>query len=475
MSDIRVRFAPSPTGFLHIGGARTALFNWLYARRHGGKFFLRIEDTDLSRSTDEAIEAILDGMRWLGLDWDKWEGEEDDTVRQTARFDLYKEKVTELLNAEKAYRCYCTAEELAQRRQEAMKARRVPRYDGRCRERSGPAPDLPFAIRFKASTEGQIVVKDMVKDDIVFESSTVDDLIIARSDGTPTYNLTVVVDDVGMGITHVIRGDDHLNNTPRQIQLYRAFGYPIPEFAHLPMILGADKARLSKRHGATAVQQYREAGYLPEAMVNYLVRLGWSHQDQELFTLRELIEKFAFSEVGTSAAIFNPEKLKWVNAHYIKTGDPERLAEPLMPHLARAGVKEELIAPEMLRRVILALRERSRDLKEMAESAACYFLDDIPYDEKTRKFLNPENLFILQRVREKLAQTPFEHDALKDALSAVCEATGLKLAKIAQPIRAAVTGKVVSPGIFDVLEIMGKEKALKRIDTQIARLSGPSA
>ncbi len=470
MSEVRVRFAPSPTGFLHIGGARTALFNWLYARHHGGKFFLRIEDTDQDRSTDEAIEAILDGMRWLGLDWDQWEKGTGDTVRQTERFDLYKEKVAELLNQGKAYRCYCTAEELALRRQEAMKEKRIPRYDGRCRERSEAAPDLPFAIRFKASTEGQIIVDDMVKGKVTFESSTVDDLIIARSDGSPTYNLTVVVDDVAMDITHVIRGDDHLNNTPRQIQLYEAFGYPIPHFAHLPMILGSDKARLSKRHGATAVQQYREEGYLPEAMLNYLVRLGWSHQDQELFTLQELIDKFAVEEVGTSAAIFNPEKLNWVNAHYIKTGDPKALAKPLMPHLAKAGVSDAMMDMDKLHRIILALRERSRDLKEMAESAACYFLDEIPYDETTQKFLRPENLPILEAVREKLDQTPFEHDPLKTALEAVCESMNQKLAKIAQPLRAAVTGKVVSPGIFDVLELLGKEKTLKRIDRQITQL-----
>ncbi len=470
MSEIRVRFAPSPTGFLHIGGARTALFNWLYARHRGGKFFLRIEDTDPSRSTDEAIEAILDGMHWLGLDWDQWEGGSDDVVRQTERFDLYKSKAAELLERGKAYRCYCTAAQLAERRQAALKEKRVPRYDGRCRERSGPAPDLPFAIRFKARTEGKIVVNDLVKGDVVFDRSTMDDLIITRSDGSPTYNLCVVVDDADMAITHVIRGDDHLNNTPRQIQLYEAFDYPVPKFAHVPMILGADKARLSKRHGATAVQQYREEGYLPEAMVNYLVRLGWSHRDQELFTLNELIEKFAVEEVGTSAAIFNPEKLNWINARYIKTGTPDFLIPPLLPHLAKLGIKKESIDFEKLNPVILALRERSRNIVEMAESTACYFLDEIPYDEKTKKFLNAENLPILKAVRDVLAETPFEHDPLKEALQGICEKMGKKLAKIAQPVRAAVTGKTVSPGIFDVLEILGKEKALKRIDAQIALL-----
>lgn len=467
MSEVRVRFAPSPTGFLHIGGARTALFNWLYARHHGGKFFLRIEDTDQSRSTDEAIEAIFDGMRWLGLDWDDWEGGTGETVRQTARFNFYKEKIAELLDKGKAYRCYCTAQELADRRQTAMETKQVPRYDGRCRARSD-RPDLASAIRFKAETEGKITVRDLVKGEVVFDRSILDDLIIARSDGSPTYNFCVVVDDVAMGISHVIRGDDHLNNTPRQIQLYEAFDFPIPEFAHVPMILGSDKARLSKRHGATAVQEYRDQGYLPEAMVNYLVRLGWSHQDQELFTLNELIEKFALEEVGVSAAVFNPEKLLWVNAHYIKTGVPEQLAGRLSVHLKNRGIEKTADDPAYLKRIVTALQERSRTLVEMAESAACYFLDEIPYDEGAQKFLKPENLPILQEVRKVLNHTDFEHDPLLAAFNVVCETMGKKLAQIAQPVRAVVTGKVVSPGIFDVLEILGKEKTLKRIEAQIA-------
>ncbi len=472
MSEVRVRFAPSPTGFLHIGGARTALFNWLYARHHQGKFFLRIEDTDQDRSSDEAIEAILDGMRWLGLDWDIWEGGSEETVRQTERFNLYKEKVRQLLDEGKAYRCYCTAEELARRRTEAMKAKRVPRYDGRCRNREAQADNQPYAIRFKAHTEGQIVINDMVKGEVIFESSTVDDLIIARSDGTPTYNFCVVVDDVAMGMTHVIRGDDHLNNTPRQIRLYEAFGYAVPKFGHLPMILGSDKARLSKRHGATAVQQYRQEGYLPEAMLNYLVRLGWSYKDQELFSLTELVEKFSVDSIGTSPSIFNPEKLLWVNAHHIKTGDPKRLTAPLLPLLSQLGINTKSIDSERLERIICALQERSRTMIELAESAACFFLDEIPYDDKTQKFLKAENVPILKAVRDCLLDTPFEHDALLEAFKAICEAQDLKLAKVAQPIRAAVTGKVVSPGIFDVLELLGRETSLKRIEGQIQKLRG---
>lgn len=471
MSDVRVRFAPSPTGYLHIGGARTALFNWLFARHHGGKFFLRIEDTDRSRSTDEAIEAILDGMRWFGLDWDKWEGSDKDPIRQTDRFDLYRQKVQELLDRGLAYRCYCTAEELEARRKEAMAQGKVPRYDGRCRLLTAPVPDKEAAIRFKASSEGEIVIDDLVKGKVVFDASTVDDLIILRSDGTPTYNFCVVVDDVDMRISHVIRGDDHLNNTPRQIQLYQALGYPLPRFGHVSMILGPDKARLSKRHGATAIQQYREEGYLPEAMVNYLVRLGWSHKDQEIFSLPELIEKFSIEQVGASAAVFNPEKLIWLNAHYIKTGDPKRLAQLLLPHLERLGVRADQIDIARLEKIVVALRERTRTLKEMAESAVYFFVDEITMDEKAEKLLTPESLSVLKAVRDRLIETPFEHAPLEEAFRTISKTSGLKLAQIAQPVRAAVTGKTVSPGIFDVLMILGKDNALKRLDRQIAQLT----
>ncbi|MFQ5580873.1 MAG: glutamate--tRNA ligase [Nitrospiria bacterium] len=471
MNQVRVRFAPSPTGFLHVGGARTALFNWLFARHAKGKFFLRIEDTDLSRSTDEAIEAIFDGMRWLGLDWDEWEGSGGSPVRQTARFEVYREKVEYLLAQGKAYRCYCSAEELAARRKEALKARKVPRYDGRCRHLSAPDPERPAAIRFKASSEGEIIVDDLVKGKVVFDSKTVDDLIIMRSDGTPTYNFCVVVDDVDMHISHVIRGDDHLNNTPRQIQLYEALGYAQPEFGHLSMILGSDKSRLSKRHGATSVQQYREEGYLPEAMVNYLVRLGWSHQDQELFTLAEMIEKFSMANVGSSAAIFNPDKLLWINANYIKSGQVERTAQLIHPHLVRRGIVASQLDPDHLLKVVTALRERSRTLEEMAESAFYFFSDKIAFDDKAQKFLTVENLPILRAVRQKLDATAFEHDPLRDAFKSVSESMDKKLAKVAQPVRAAVTGKTVSPGIFDVLEILGKKRTLARLDVQIDSLS----
>ncbi|MBI3803157.1 MAG: glutamate--tRNA ligase [Nitrospirae bacterium] len=475
MSDIRVRFAPSPTGFLHIGGARTALFNWLFARHHGGKFFLRIEDTDRSRSTDEAIEAIIDGMRWLGLDWDKWEGSDKNPVRQTDRFDLYRKKVEELLDRGLAYRCYCTAEELDARRKEAMAQGKVPRYDGRCRLLTAPIPGKEAAIRFKASSEGEIVVDDLVKGKVVFDASTVDDLIILRSDGTPTYNFCVVVDDVDMKISHVIRGDDHLNNTPRQIQLYQVLNYPLPRFGHVSMILGADKARLSKRHGATAVQQYRDEGFLPEAMVNYLVRLGWSAKDQEIFSLPELIEKFTIEQVGASAATFNPEKLLWLNAHYIRTVDPKRVAQLLLPHLEQLGVSPEQIDRPRLEQIVIALRERSRTLKEMADLAVHFFVDAVPIDEKAQKVLTPETLPIFKAVHARLAETDFEHTALEEAFRSIGEGLGLKLSQVAQPVRAAVTGKTVSPGIFDVLILLGKEKTLKRLASQIDPLSSPPA
>ncbi len=484
MSDVRVRFAPSPTGFLHIGGARTALFNWLFARNQHGKFFLRIEDTDRSRSTDEAIEAIIDGMRWLQLDWDHWEGTAPpagvaphagaaphvgagaatDPVRQTDRMERYLKQVERLLGEGKAYRCYCTAQELEERRKNALKEGRVPRYDGRCRHLSeAPASEKNAAIRFKAETVGEIVVDDMVKGTVTFDSATMDDLIILRSDGTPTYNFCVVVDDVEMAITHVIRGDDHLNNTPRQIQIYQALGYPIPKFGHVSMILGSDKTRLSKRHGATAVQQYRDEGYLPEAMLNYLVRLGWSHKDQEIFTLPELVEKFSMEEVGASAAIFNPEKLLWINAHHIKTGDPTRLFPQLIPHLVRLGVAVTAIPPKRMERVVMAVRERSRTLVEMAESAFYFFADEISYDEKATHLMTPEVLPVLNAVSEKLSGIVFDPPGLDASFRSIGEAMGLKLSAVAQPVRAAVTGKTVSPGIFEVLELLGKERTLARL------------
>src|SRR3990172_1344364 len=328
--EIRTRFAPSPTGYLHIGGARTALFNYLFARHHKGKFILRIEDTDVARSTEESTQAILDGMQWLALNWD------EGPYFQSKRFELYKEHAYKFLEMGKAYKCYCTAEELEQRRGEAIKQGKPPKYDGRCRNKKDEQ-GKPFAIRFKV-LPGTTLVKDIIKGKVAFENDEIEDLIILRSDGTPTYNLCVVVDDATMEITHVIRGDDHLNNTPKQILMYEAFGYHVPVFAHLPMILGSDKTRLSKRHGATSVMAYKEMGYLPHALVNYLARLGWSHGDQEIFSMEELIEKFSLDSVGKSSGVFNPEKLLWLNQHYIKNSGPEELAPLLLPFWKELGV-----------------------------------------------------------------------------------------------------------------------------------------
>ena len=359
--EIRVRFAPSPTGHLHIGGARTALFNWLYARHSKGTFILRIEDTDTTRSTDEYIEAIIEGMKWLGLDWD------EGPFRQTDRFDVYRSYCDKLLKEGRAYHCYCSPEELETRRKKAMIEGKTLKYDGRCRNLTEPVPGVSPVVRFRMPLQGHTVVDDLLRGKVVFENEQLDDLIILRSDGTPTYNLTVVVDDVDMRITHVVRGDDHLNNTPKQIQLYEAFGYAVPRFAHLPMILGADKTRLSKRHGATSVMAYQEMGYLPEALVNYLVRLGWSYGDQEVFTRSELIEHFSFEHVGKAAAVFNPEKLLWMNSQYIMNSSPERLAELVRPFLLKEQVisEDQVLDNVWLAKAIRTLQERAKTLVEL--------------------------------------------------------------------------------------------------------------
>jgi glutamyl-tRNA synthetase len=467
--DIRVRFAPSPTGHLHIGGARTALFNWLFARNRGGSFILRIEDTDRSRSTEEYIESIIEGMNWLGLDWD------EGPYRQTERLDLYKRYVEKLLSEGKAYYCYCTAEELEQRRREAQEKGLQPRYDRRCRDIKTPPGGRQPSVRFKTPIEGSVDFSDLVKGDVSFDNSQLDDLIIMRSDGTPTYNLVVVVDDVDMGITHVIRGDDHLNNTPRQIHIYRALGYKTPVFAHLPMILGPDKARLSKRHGATSVTAYREEGYLPDALVNYLVRLGWSHGDQEVFSRDELTELFSFKNVGKSAAVFNPEKLLWLNAEYIKSTQPLRLAEMARPFLVEDGTIAEDTEFDLdwITKAILTLVERAKTLRELAASLRYYIAEDVEYEQKAgEKFLNEKTLPYLKDIRDAIeALEEFSHEGLEHAFDSVMEKHEVKLGKVAQPVRVAMTGKKESPGIFEVLEVLGKEKALKRLERAIEKAS----
>ncbi len=470
---VRVRFAPSPTGHLHIGGARTALFNWLFARHEGGVFVLRIEDTDRERSTEEYIEAIIKGMEWLKLDWD------EGPFRQTDRFDIYKACVAKLLAEKKAYYCYCTPEELEERRQRALAEGRPPRYDGRCRDLKAPVPGRTPSVRFKMPDTGQTVVNDLIRGHISFENSQLDDFIIARSDGTPTYNFVVVVDDVDMKITHVIRGDDHINNTPKQVHIYNALGYEVPKFAHLPMILGHDKTRLSKRHGATSVMAYKEMGYLPDALVNYLARLGWSFGDQEVFTREELVKCFSLEHVGKSAAVFNPEKLLWLNGEYMRKATPGDLSDMVMPLLIEKGIiaagpeGPEGINRQWFEKAVASLVERSKNLQQLAEAMRFYLSETVEIDPAAKeKFLNLESLDYLVDIRDALARTAeFTHDNIEKAFREVVERHGQKLARVAQPVRVAVTGGTVSPGIFDVLEIVGRERTLKRLEKAI-KLAG---
>ena len=465
---VRVRFAPSPTGHLHIGGARTALFNWLFARHNKGTFILRLEDTDRTRSTDEYIEAIIDGMKWLGLDWD------EGPHRQMDRFSIYKDYADKLLSEGKAYYCYCSSEELEKRRQAALAQGKTPKYDGRCRLLKEPVSGRTPAIRFMMPQEGETVVDDLMKGRVVFDNSQLDDLIIMRSDGTPTYNFTVVVDDVDMDITHVIRGDDHLNNTPKQIHIYKAFGYSIPAFAHLPMILGHDKARLSKRHGATSVTTYKEMGYLSDAFVNYIVRLGWAHGDQEIFTRDELIKYFSLEDVGKSAAVFNPEKLLWLNSQYIMKTPTEELIEMVMPFLIREKILNEgqVLDKEWLSKAINTLKERAKTLFELAHSLCFYISEDIDFNEKAKlKFLNEKYLPYLKDVKEELESLDaFIAPEIEKVFISLVEKHNTKLGSIAQPVRVAVTGKAESPGIFEVLEILGREKVLKRLERAIEKI-----
>ena len=468
MTDVRVRFAPSPTGYLHIGGVRTALFNWLFARHHGGKLILRIEDTDRDRSTDEAIEAILEGMRWTGLDWD------EGPFRQTDRLDIYREKAKDLLDQGNAYWCVCTPEELEVRRKEAQAKGESIQYDGRCREKGITSPIQPAALRFKSPQEGQTVVDDLIKGKIVFDNSVLDDLIILRSNNYPTYNFSVVIDDALMGVTHVIRGDDHVNNTPRQVPMFEAMGYQVPQFAHLPMILGSDKARLSKRHGATSVLAYQEMGYLPEALVNYLVRLGWSYGDQEIFTIQEMIEKFSLKNVQASAAVFNPEKLQWLNAEYIKQGDPKHIAELLVPFLETHGYDPKgPVQPQGgLEAVIPHVRERAKTLVEMADWVLPFISEPVMMDEEAAtKFLTPAIAPTLKKFAEGLnALVGLSKEEVDPIIQAVLEEDGLKMGKFAQPLRVALTGRTFSPGIHEVMQLLGKERVLQRITLALSRI-----
>ena len=460
---VRTRFAPSPTGYLHVGGARTALFSYLFARRHGGRFVLRIEDTDLERSTAESVNAILEGMAWLGLDYD------EGPFYQTQRFDRYNAVIDELLAKGLAYRCDCPKERLDALREEQMAAKLKPRYDGRCRSREVD-PTQPHVIRFRNPDAGLVVVDDLIRGRMTFDNAELDDLIIRRTDGAPTYNLSVVVDDADMGITHVIRGDDHINNTPRQINILRALGKEVPRYAHVPMILGEDGARLSKRHGAVSVVAYRDQGYLPEALLNYLVRLGWSHGDQEIFSLDEMVALFDIGQVNKAAAAFDTDKLDWLNQHYIQHADPKRIAHLLRPHLGDLGIDPaegaDLVA------VVKAQAARAKTLVELARISAFVYRDFEDYEEAAaRKHLRPaaeEPLAHLRAEMDMLALEDWEPGTLEHVVHRVAEELDLNLGKVAQPLRVAVVGRAASPGIDITLSLVGKEATLRRLDRALA-------
>lgn len=459
-NSVRTRFAPSPTGHLHIGGVRTALFNYLFAKHHKGTFILRIEDTDVSRSTEESIQQIIKGLQWIGIDWDVG------PFRQTERKEIYQSYLEKLLKEGKAYRCYCTPEELDEIRKKAMAAGGKPKYNRKCRDLTSPPKNKPFVIRFCTPLDGSVTVTDLLRGEVRFSNSELDDLILARSDGSPTYNFVVVVDDAEMNVTHVIRGDDHLANTPRQALLYEGINLPIPKFAHIPMILGSDKARLSKRHGATSILAYRDMGYLPQAMLNYLVRLGWSYGDQEVFSKEEMIEKFNLENINKSAAIFDPDKLLWLNQHYIKKTPSSQLVSSLKKFLVKENIvsAEKELSDEEIEKVIPSLQERSKTLIEMAHKADYYFKDEIIYDESAaRKFLKPDITPIFKELIVKLEEFNEELtvDNLQPIFNEIMKTYNLKLSKIAQPLRVALTGKKVSPGIFDVFVVLGKNKVLK--------------
>jgi len=455
---VRVRFAPSPTGHLHVGGARTALFNWLYARHHGGTFVLRIEDTDRSRSTDENIAFIVDALRWLGLDWD--EGPPAPGYRQTERFESYREHAERLLRAGRAYYCDCAPETLEAERKAAEARKETFRYGGRCRERGLRAG----ALRLRIPDTGVTVVDDMIHGPVTFEHRQLDDWILVRTDGTPTYNFCVVVDDVTMRISHVIRGNDHLSNTPKQVLCYEALGYATPAFAHVSMILGADKSRLSKRHGATSVQAFREAGIVPDAMVNYLARLGWSHGDQEIFTREELIRLFDIKDVASSGAVFDPTKLEWLNQEYIKAMDGHRLATRARPFIAAAGLSVTL-DHERLARAMETLRERAKTLQELVEVGRFYFERPKQYEAKAAaKFLTTAGAERLGLLAERLgALAEFTVPAIEVVYRELTSALGLELVDLAQLTRLAVTGRTASPPLFDVLAILGRDETLTRL------------
>lgn len=464
---VRTRFAPSPTGFLHIGGARTALYCWLEARRRGGEFALRIEDTDRERSTEEAVQAILDGMNWLGLTHD------EGPVYQTARLERYKQVADDLLKAGLAYYAYESKDEIEAMREAAYAKGEKPRYNGYYRDRNEPCRDDPNRVmRFKNPLEGTVVFEDKVKGRIEWANAELDDLVIFRSDGWPTYNFAVVVDDIDMGITEVIRGDDHVNNTPRQINIYKALGKPVPEFAHLPMILGPDGQKLSKRHGAVSVMQYRDDGFLPHALLNYLVRLGWSHGDQEIFSAEEMVKLFDVADVNKAASRFDVTKLSWLNQHYLKTEEPSLIAPEFEWHLTQAGI--DFSKGPNPADVIVALRDRVQTLKEMAERAKIWYGPIIEWDDKAvaKHLQNDSAVAVLSEAKRLIADVEWKPEPIHGVIEQIAAKLELGMGKIAQPLRVAMTGTQVSPSIDHTIFLAGREVALQRIDDAIAKANG---
>jgi len=466
MMEVRVRFAPSPTGHLHIGSARTAIFNWLYARHTGGKFLLRIEDTDAERSKQEYTDAILDGLKWLGMDWD------EEPIYQSTRLNIYREMAEKLVSEGKAYYCSCTPEELDEMRAKALKTGGKPRYDGRCRNRKDHPPDRPKVIRFQSESVGVTVVDDLIQGRVSFDNSELDDLIILRSDQTPTYNFSAVVDDHEMKITHIIRGNDHLNNTPRQIQIYQALGYAPPEFAHHPLILGEDRSKLSKRHGATGLIQYRDEGYLPEAMVNFLVRIGWSHGDQEVFSKEEMIKYFDLKDLTPSPGVWNQEKLLWINGHYIRSAPLDQLADLALPFFLKKGHPAQ--KDDYFLAIIKDYQVRAKTLADFAEQAGFCYVEEVQYDSEAKaKFLKPENAPAMELLKNKLEKLAgFDKESLEKAFQQVITETGLKMKNIAQPVRVALTGGIVSPGIIELMLTLGPERVLKRLGKATRVMNG---
>jgi len=458
---VRTRFAPSPTGYLHVGGARTALFSWLYAKKHQGQFILRIEDTDLERSTPESVDAILEGMKWLGLDYD------EGPFYQTQRFDRYKEVINQLLEQGDAYYCYCSREELNALREQQRENKEKPRYNGKCRHAAAIKEGVQPVIRFKNPLADSVIVHDVIKGDVEFQNSELDDLVIARSDGTPTYNLTVVVDEIDMKLTHVIRGDDHLNNSPRQINIFKSLGAGVPIFAHLPMILGDDGARLSKRHGAVSVMSYRDEGFLPEALLNYLVRLGWSHGDQEIFSIDEMIDLFDVVDVNKSASAFNTDKLIWLNQHYIKTSSPEHIAEHVMWQMTNLGI--DISKGPKLADVVKAQQERAKTLVEMATNSRFFYQNVTEYDAKAaKKNLTAVSMGLLEDMLQRLSSVAeWKAETLHTHIKECAVSHEVGMGKVAQPIRVAITGNTMSPPLDITLELLGSERTLLGIKAAI--------